>query len=243
MTEDVQREFFDRLARRYDGRFLRTRWPRNQELKAAHVVDVLGPTAETGPLVELGCGTGQIAQVLLRSHPRLTYLGLDLSEPMLEIARSRLQRFGNRAELTPVSGPRLPLELAKYAAAFGVDVLHHVDEPVTVLRSLRKGLKPGAPVVFLEGNPRFPITTVIALMQREERGLLRIGFKNLRRWFEAAGFEAVDVRYGPLYTPPGPPKLVPLLELADRAAAAIPFVRGLAIFYTASGRVPARTSV
>jgi len=183
----MQRQFFDRLAQRYDARFLRARWPRNQEVKARHVTDVLGTAIESGPVVEVGCGTGQIAELLLSANPGLHYVGLDLSEPMLEIARSRLSPFADRAELRVVAGNDLPLEAESYAAAYGVDVLHHVVDPPALLRSLSTSLQPEAKVVFLEGNPKFPITTFMALTQREERGVLKIGFRNLREWLEGAG--------------------------------------------------------
>ena len=238
MSQDVQRQFFDKLAARYDGRYLRARWPRNQALKARVVARAVGTAIERGPVVEVGCGTGQIAELLLRSHPELRYVGLDLSEPMLDVARSRLERFADRAELRVVAGDDLPLAEATYAAAFGVDVLHHVDDQTRLLRALRAALAPGATVVFLEGNPRFPLATLLALVQREERGLLQIGFGNLRRWFEDAGLEDVGVAYGPLYTPPGPARVEPALDAVDRAIGRVPFLRALAIFLIAEGRAP-----
>ena len=235
MTQELQREFFERLAHRYDTRFLRTRWPRNQEVKARHIASLLGAAME-GPLVEVGCGTGQIAELLLGDHPQLLYVGVDLSEAMLEVARARLGRFGERVQLRVVTGDELPLEPGSYGGAFGIDVLHHVDDATALLRSLRRSLQPGGKVAFLEGNRRFPLATILGLVQREERGLLKIGFRNLRAWFEGAGLEDVQVTYGPLYTPPGPPRFAAVLDRVDRAAARTPVLRTLAIFLTAHGR-------
>jgi SAM-dependent methyltransferase len=235
---DEQRRFFADLAGRYDRRWLRARWPRNQELKATVIRDALGDALTLGPVVEIGCGTAQIAEQLLESEPRLEYVGLDLSPPMLEVARHRLRRFGGRVELRAVEGP-LRLERACHAAAYGVDVLHHVEDPVNTLRELGDALRPHAPVVFLEPNPRFPITTMLGLLQKEERNVLKIGFRNLRYWLEAAGFEAVEVSYGSLYTPPGPPALVPVLDRIDAALGRTPGLRALSIFFIARGVVPA----
>jgi SAM-dependent methyltransferase len=196
----------------------------------------LGPALE-GRVVELGCGTGQIAELLLDAHPAATYLGLDLSERMLAAACRRLERFAGRVELRRVSGP-LPLDGVRCDGAFGVDVLHHVEEPVAALRELRAALAPGAPVVFLEGNPRFPLTALIGLLDREERGLFRMTFANLRRWLAAAGLERVDVRYAPLYTPPAPPAAARVLDAVDAALARVPVARSLALFYLAAARAP-----
>ncbi|HUH14590.1 MAG TPA: methyltransferase [Gaiellaceae bacterium] len=233
-SEQRQRAFFDAIAKRYDNRFMRSTWPRNQQLKARVVSGELGAAAATGPVAELGCGTAQVAAELLALHPELRYVGLDLSPAMLEVGRARLVPFADRTDLRSVTG-ELPLEEESLAGAFGIDVLHHAADPVAVLADLLRALRPGAPVVFLEGNPRFPLTALIAL-RPEERGLFKIGISSLRAWFEEAGLVDVTVEYGPLYTPPGPARLEPLLDAVDRGAARIPFVRGLAIFFTARGR-------
>ena len=236
--EEEQRRFFEDYASRYDNRFLRSRWPRNQQLKARVVAANLGDALDGGLVVELGCGTCQVAAELLRMKPEAKYVGLDLSAAMLAAGRRRLEPFGDRVELRQVRGP-LPLQPGEFTALFGIDTLHHVDDPVRVLRELRSSLRPGAPMVFLEGNPRFPVTTVIALLQREEQGLFKMTFSNLRAWPVQAGFENVSVEYGPLYTPPGPPRLVPVLDAVDRAFGAVPLLRSLAIFYTARAQAPA----
>jgi len=216
---------------------MRARWPRNQQLKAEVLRHRLGPGALEGTVVELGCGTAQIAAELLAAAPRMRYVGLDLSPRMLAVAEERLRPYASRVELRAVHGA-LPLEAIRADAAFGVDVLHHVANPVGVLAELADALLPGAPVAFLEGNPRFPITTAIALLQREERGLLHITPGNLRRWLGEAGLADAEVELGPLYTPPGPAPLVPLLDGIDRLAATVPGLRSLAIFYVAAARRP-----
>jgi SAM-dependent methyltransferase len=62
-------------------------------------------------VLDVGCGSGRIGEFVLdagASH----YLGVDFAEPMIELARQRLERFGDQAELltddflaAPVEGP------------------------------------------------------------------------------------------------------------------------------------------
>lgn len=236
--EQAQREFFERLARRYDSRFCRSRWPRNQQLKGRSVAGALGQCMHEGPIVEIGCGTGQIAGDLLAAYPRLRYVGVDLSPAMLGIARRRLARFGDRVTLRVSEGGALPVDDGLLAGAFGIDVLHHVEEPQGLLQQLRSALRPGAPVVFLEANPIFPITALMGVVQKEERGVFRIRPKVLTRWFELAGFDRVDVQLGPVYTPPGPESLFGVLDGIDRALFRTPLVRNLALYLKAQARAP-----
>ncbi len=95
-------------------------------------------------------------------------------------------------------------------------------------------------MIFLEANPIFPITGLMGIVQREERGVFSMRPKILTRWFELAGFDHVDVELGPVYTPPGPPSLFGMLDRVDRALARTPVVRNLALYYTARARAPVR---
>lgn len=233
-----QQRFFDERAERYDTILFRSRWPRNQLLKARLVSQALGASALRGRVVELGCGTGLIAAALLEAAPELDYVGIDLSPAMVEVARRRLDRFGARAEVSVPGAESLPPHGAD--GAFGIDVLHHVPDAVATLAELRDAVAPGGRIVFLESNPKFPLTTVYALAHREEHAGLRLSKRRLRSFFERAGLVGVSVELGPLFTPPGPPALVPLYDRIDSVAARIPVVRALSIFYVAEGTVPER---
>ena len=54
---------------------------------------------------EFGCGTGQFAERLLEEHlpSNARYVGVDISETMVSLAKERLVRFGLRAEVHLVS--------------------------------------------------------------------------------------------------------------------------------------------
>jgi SAM-dependent methyltransferase len=233
--ERVQRRFYERTAGRYDRKFLRSTWPRNQEVKARFVLDELRG-ART--VLEVGSGTGQIAAELLARDGSLEYVGVDLSSAMLDVARARLAVYGARATLRESSAASIPAGDGSFDAAFGVDVLHHVEDREAVLRELRRVVRPGGRVVFLEGNPIFPITLALALALREERGLLSISRRALAADFAAAGLVDIRADFAPLYTPPGPPRLVPAFDAVDHALARVPLVRALALFVRVRGSIP-----
>ncbi len=53
---------------------------------------------ESPRVLDVGCGSGRVAEDILElgaAH----YVGIDFSEPMLELAERRLARFGDRAQL------------------------------------------------------------------------------------------------------------------------------------------------
>jgi SAM-dependent methyltransferase len=62
-------------------------------------------------VLDVGCGSGRIGEFALDAGAS-RYVGIDFSEPMIELASARLERFGLRAELiigdfleVPIDGP------------------------------------------------------------------------------------------------------------------------------------------
>ncbi len=53
---------------------------------------------ERPQVLDVGCGSGRIGEFALAGGAA-HYVGIDFSEPMIELARNRLQRYGERAEL------------------------------------------------------------------------------------------------------------------------------------------------
>lgn len=99
-------------------------------------------------VVELGPGTGMLAARLLRDHlgPDTTWLGLDISPRMRELAAERLAAFGDRVRLDDCAGDgRLALPDAStdlVVATYVLDLL----SPAAIARFLEDAsrvLKPG----------------------------------------------------------------------------------------------------
>jgi len=60
-------------------------------------------------VLDVGCGSGRIGEFVLEAGvPR--YVGIDFSEPMIELARARLERFGERVELVTDDFITAPLD-------------------------------------------------------------------------------------------------------------------------------------
>jgi tRNA (cmo5U34)-methyltransferase len=83
-----------------------------------------------GAVLDLGIGSGLVAEAVLDRLPDAHLVGVDFSEPMLELARRRLARFGSRA--TALRGDlselnELELPRVAYRAAFSVQTMHHLS--------------------------------------------------------------------------------------------------------------------
>jgi SAM-dependent methyltransferase len=87
---------------------------------------------EPGVVLEIGVGSGRVAERVLECLPRVRLVGCDVSEAMLELARGRLRRFGDRVELVAGDLRRpetIGLPPAAFDAGYSVQALHHLDDP------------------------------------------------------------------------------------------------------------------
>jgi len=82
-------------------------------------------------VLDLGVGSGLVAEAVLDELPEASLVGIDFSEAMLERARARLDRFGPRVQLLQHDLAEigdLALPAGRYAAAFSVQTLHHLSD-------------------------------------------------------------------------------------------------------------------
>jgi ubiquinone/menaquinone biosynthesis C-methylase UbiE len=85
------------------------RWQDTQAFYEDQALDALiahGAFESAQALLEVGCGTGRLAERLLRGHcpSDAQYVGVDLSPRMVEIARDRLASLGIRSQVRQTDG-------------------------------------------------------------------------------------------------------------------------------------------
>jgi len=98
-------------------------------------------------VVELGCGTGRFAELLLANHlsTSATYWGCDLSTTMFKLTEQRLLPFGRRAVIwKSTSEGQLPLPDAsadRFVSTYVFDILP-IDEIHFMIMEARRILTP-----------------------------------------------------------------------------------------------------
>jgi ubiquinone/menaquinone biosynthesis C-methylase UbiE len=140
---------FDRIADRYDE--TRGGEKRGREL-SGEVARWLVP----GPSLEVGVGTGLIAQGLAARG--ISVLGLDISPAMLARAHARL---GPRVALGDAMA--LPVATGSVANVYFVWVLHLVGDLPATLAEAARVLQPGGRLIVLHGHPRQETEMDVAL--------------------------------------------------------------------------------
>ncbi|MBX7493211.1 class I SAM-dependent methyltransferase [Qipengyuania sp. 1NDW9] len=106
------------------------------------------PLAE-GNVFELGCGGG-LNQALYDSDKITGFAGIDPHEKLLEGARERARAKGWDHDIRQGVGEDIPFATSTFDTAVCTYTLCTVDDPAQVLSELRRILKPGGKLLFLE---------------------------------------------------------------------------------------------
>jgi len=105
-----------------------------------------------GPhVVDLGCGPGDIAIRLARSHPTCRITGIDASIPMITWAEQAVKQAGLAHRIKFLSQRFQDVRLATPAdAVISNSLAHHVPNPLRFWYEIKKMIKPGGLVVVMD---------------------------------------------------------------------------------------------
>jgi trans-aconitate 2-methyltransferase len=133
MSREWDAQTYDRVA---DPQ---TRWGRA-------VLDRL-PLVGDELVLDAGCGSGRVTELLAGRLPGGRVIALDASSAMIETARGRLAPFGDRIEFV-VADLGLPLPLAMPVdAVLSTATFHWVPDHDALFRNLAAVMRPGAQLV------------------------------------------------------------------------------------------------
>lgn len=127
---------------------LETQWPARAQL-VQHIADLILGLGQPQPqILELCCGFGRLAEVLLTAVPQLHYTGVDVSPPFLDFARQQLAAYPQvrllEVDLNDEDWPHLvtPAPQARFHAIVSLQSLHDIGDETAVSRvySLAKPL-------------------------------------------------------------------------------------------------------
>lgn len=98
-------------------------------------------------VADIGCGTGNIAEQVSPWVSRV--IAVDSSEPMLDAARRRLGERTN-IDFVQATGESLPLKTSSVDISIAALVLHHIEEPASLLREMARITRSGGRVVLID---------------------------------------------------------------------------------------------
>lgn len=143
---DFNREHFAVAAARYDQATVAMSLGRDRAWKRLLIASL--PESSRPVCLDLACGTGDICLQLAERYPHGEIIGLDLTAPMLDLARRR----GVPPRLTYLRGDMhdLPLATASCDLVTGSYALRNAPDLGRAVAEIARVLRPGGEALFLD---------------------------------------------------------------------------------------------
>jgi 2-polyprenyl-3-methyl-5-hydroxy-6-metoxy-1,4-benzoquinol methylase len=101
-------------------------------------------------VVDVGCGAGWSTIALAKAFPTVGAVGIDIDEPTVAMARDNVTDAGLADRVAIQPGDALALPQGGFDAAFAFECIHDMPNPVDVLSSIRRALKPGGTLIVMD---------------------------------------------------------------------------------------------
>lgn len=215
MRTGPTRAFFDGWSRFYDLPLVQA-----ATYRPVHnaIIRALG-RGVSGRILDVGCGTGQLAARLALETRVTRVLGIDFSAGMLARAAQRLRATADgdvAVSLVRADAARIPLRSGSVDAVVSTEAFHWFPDQDACLRELHRVLTPGGQLLLALVSPRFALVGEGVELATRLAGqpLHWPRPAELRARVEAAGFRVERQRH--VFRIPGF-LLPPLLTEARRA--------------------------
>ncbi|EFV00477.1 ubiquinone/menaquinone biosynthesis methyltransferase [Pseudoramibacter alactolyticus ATCC 23263] len=142
---------FESISEHYDGGNRRISLGLQRRWKAALIAELAETTPPRQGVLDLCCGTGDIAIGLAERRPDLTITGVDFSENMLAVARQKTsEAFRARLHWTVGDAMHLDFPNGSFSAACIAFGLRNTEDYAQVLGEMRRVLVPGGRLYCLD---------------------------------------------------------------------------------------------
>lgn len=125
-----------------------------------------------GRVLDVGCGPGHVALLLVARRPDLELVGVDLSRHMLRIAEEHraVSAHAGRVRFEVADAKDLPYADGEFDAVCSNTILHHISDPAPFLRECGRVLAPGGALLVRDLYRPASAAAADALVARHAAG-------------------------------------------------------------------------
>lgn len=197
---DAELEKFDSIADEW--------WDPAGSLKTLHIINPvrLGYIESVVPLknlriLDVGCGGGILSESMARASALVT--AIDASETAIRVARDHTRVSGLQVDYHACTVEQFEQTVSQpFDAITCMEMLEHVPDPVAVVASMTRLLRPGGHLFLSTINRNLKSWLQTILVAERLLGLVPAGTHDysqyirpseLSRWLRAAGMEVADI--------------------------------------------------
>lgn len=153
-----------------------------------------GPVSASTRVLDFGSGNGGSVPFVRKHLPQAQLTCVDVSRRSLALAE---KRFPSLAEFVHFGGAHIPFSAEHFDIVFAACVFHHIDhaEHVSLLKELRRVIRPGGSLFVYEHNPYNPLTVRIVNSCPFDKNARLIRGSVMKQRLVEAGFTGARIRY------------------------------------------------
>lgn len=136
----------------------------------------LGGDLTGGTALEVGCGRGVGAEIILTTFAATNVLAFDVDPEMVDLARRRLAPFGDRAQVYVGDATAISEPDDVFDGVFDFGVIHQIVGWEKAVAEVTRVLKPGGRFYFEAVSTRFYRFGMNLAMERGTPDVRKIGF-------------------------------------------------------------------
>jgi tRNA (cmo5U34)-methyltransferase len=182
---DFQEEKYAKGATGYDQR-IRSTFPFYETIHPTMNAMLRGLVRSDGQLLIVGAGTGAEIIEFGKTNPDWRFLGVDPAQPMLDLAKEKIEAAGLSERVSFFKGyiDDLPTGTHYDGSTLGM-VMHFVADgaKLKLLRAIASHLKPGAPLVMMDayGDLTTPESQLLLAAWKHQQNLAGLKWEQVER--------------------------------------------------------------
>ena len=151
---------------------------------------------ENKKVLEIGCGFGSHAQLILNNSKNIDYTGVDITKTAINFIKKRFEIFNLKGQILECDAERLPFQDNQFDFIWSWGVIHHSKNTEIILNEIKRVLKP-------DGTCTLMIYNKNSLRYYLYGGLFKgiMCFKLLKKNLDEINMEFTDGYFARHFTP------------------------------------------
>ncbi len=148
--------------------------------------------------LDIGCGTGTLPAMLAASSLPVRAVGLDYSPAMCTVGEKKARETGldDRLSFVAADSEHLPFPDGSFDVVSCSNSFHHYPHQETVVKEIRRILRPGGRFLLIDGFRDNVIGWVVfdMIVKAVEKEVFHAPWPTIDGYFRRAGFQAIRRR-------------------------------------------------
>ncbi|WP_036480249.1 class I SAM-dependent methyltransferase [Myxosarcina sp. GI1] len=143
LSEQKVNQQYDKMASWYDRR-----WQKYID-KTLAICLQRSQVTNNEKVLDVACGTGELAKLILEQNSSQQISGIDLSANMLQVAREKCREYSN-VEFQQATASKLPFDDESFDLVICASALHYFENPQLALLEIKRVLKTNGRLIILD---------------------------------------------------------------------------------------------